>query len=184
MVRIHYASTKEADLFYLIRHAMADPFFFLDANNKRCIFLNSLELGAFRENNKNPLVEAWPLEPLLEKIRAQKGKGPVLGRLARLILQEHGKASEACVSRSLPLDIADYLRAQGVRLAILTSFVPERAIKTKTEVENLRESLKHTLSAFKAIEKILETAFIRGDSLWYEKEELTSEKLKEKVELI
>src|SRR3989338_2890846 len=175
MSRMHYANTRDSDMFYVVGGSISDPFFFLEKEGRRTIFLNALEIGAFRERHTD--IEALPIEKLQKK--TQK-----LGKLAYAILADSELlGSEIEVSRRFPLDVADYLRSKDVVLNVRTPFMPERAIKSADEIQNITNALKTTCEAFKLIENILHDTQIYGNSLLYRKEILTSEFIKSEVGL-
>src|SRR3989344_2750212 len=173
MSRMHYANTRDSDMFYVVGGSISDPFFFLEKEGRRTIFLNALEIGAFRERHTD--IEALPIEKLQKK--TQK-----LGKLAYAILADSELlGSEIEVSRRFPLDVADYLRSKDVVLNVRTPFMPERAIKSKSEIDKIRGALEITGGAFRLIEKILQKSIISDDSIIYESATLTSELLKREV---
>ena len=175
MSRMHFANTRDSYMFYVVGGSISDPFFFLEKEGRRTIFLNALEIGAFRERNTD--IEALPIEKLQKK--TQK-----LGKLAYAILADSELlGSEIEVSRRFPLDVADYLRSKDVVLNVRTPFMPERAIKSADEIQNITNALKTTCEAFKLIENILHDTQIYGNSLLYRKEILTSEFIKSEVGL-
>ena len=175
MARFHFADTSDSDMSYAVGGNISDPFFLIETEGRRTIFLNALEIGAFKERKTD--VEAFPVW------KYQK-KGQSLGELAYVILADFkllGSVIE--VSRRFPLDVADYLRSKGVILNIKTPFMPERAVKSAKEIQNITNALKTTCEAFKLIENILREAQISGNTLLYRKEILTSEFIKREVGL-
>lgn len=182
MAKAHYASTGNSDMFYAVGARIADPFFLIEKDGERTIFLNALEIGAFKEKNRGGL-EVKPLEPLQNKARAIPGDGNGLQKLAYAIFEECGLLKTPIeVSRRFPLDVADYLRSRGVGLNVAAPFMPERAKKSSQEIAHIRTALGVTCDAFKLIEKILSDSKIAGDSLLYNGEVLTSEFLKREVD--
>ncbi|MBU6323407.1 Xaa-Pro peptidase family protein [Patescibacteria group bacterium] len=177
MARFHYASTKDADMRYLVGTAVADPFFCVENGEGAFAFLSVLEIGSFREHGKKG-VTAVPLEPLMEKARAA-GAGASPHALAKRILARYGPpGTDLSVSAHLPLDMADALRADGARLRVADPFLPERAVKSPEEVAAIRESCARTALAFLRIEEILRESAIDGAALRWKGEPLTSERLK------
>lgn len=175
MVRFHFAATADSDMFYAVRAHISDPFFFLDNNGKRTVFLNALEIGAFKDRKTD--IEALPIESFQQKIRLS-GENKH-GKLAYAILEHFDLIGSLIdVARRFPLDIADYLRAQRVTLHMKSPFMPERKKKTPQEIECVRNALKITGKAFKLIEEILKNSSTINDSLIYDGEILTSEFLK------
>lgn len=180
MTKMHYAGGNDPDMFYRVRKDISDPFFLVIDGGAARVFLNVLELGAFREQAGN--IEAVPLEPFVAE--ARRDGGAAAGAVALAILRRYRLAEQPIeVAASFPLDVADYLRARGVTLVVKKPFVPERARKSPSEAESIRESLRRTGTAFKLIEDVLRAAVVSGDTLVYEGAVLTSESLREKAEL-
>ncbi len=183
MPQLSYASTKDSDARYLVRVEIPDPFFLLDTGDRTYIFLDHREFGVFREHNENPAIELVLVNPLMEVAREIPGDGPAAGKLALHILRTYGVRGDAIgVPTRFPLDVADFLRAQGVRLTPTHPFVPQRLRKTNEEVAAIRESLRRTHEAFRTIEAMLREATIVGDAVEYRGASLTSETLKRAAE--
>ncbi|MBI4434801.1 aminopeptidase P family protein [Candidatus Uhrbacteria bacterium] len=183
MPRLAYASTKSSDMRYLVRVEIPDPFFLLDTGDRTIIFLDHREFGVFQEQNENPAIELVLVNPLMEAAREISGDGPAAGKLALHILRTYGVLGDAIgVPTSFPLNVADFLRAQGARLTPTHPFVPQRLRKTNEEVAAIRESLRRTHEAFRIIETMLREAAIVGDAVEYRGALLTSEMLKRAAE--
>ncbi|HEY4513912.1 MAG TPA: M24 family metallopeptidase, partial [Candidatus Paceibacterota bacterium] len=181
MARFHFADTSDSDMFYAVGGNISDPFFLIEMEGKSKIFLNALEIDAFIDRNKNPAIEALPLDPFQQKAKTSE-KGNELGKLALAILESSGLSSKPLgVSRKFPLDVADYLRSRGVVLSVKTPFMPERAVKSSQEIGCIREALTITDHAFKIIEQILSESHIEDQKVIYREEILTSEFLKKRA---
>ncbi|MBI5456959.1 aminopeptidase P family protein [Candidatus Kaiserbacteria bacterium] len=184
MPRVHLANTENADMYYLIGTRIPDPFFFLEVEGKRTAILNALEIGAFKEH-ADPSVDAVPLEPFLTDARMIGGTQNRLCKLALVVFEKYGlMKKEVAVPRAFPLDVADALREAGARLIVQHLFLPERRIKTKTEIGYIRENLESTKVAFSYIEETLRNSEIDGSRIMHRGKELTSEFLKEEVEKV
>jgi Xaa-Pro aminopeptidase len=183
MPRVHFADTSDRDMFYLVRHAVADPFFFIEKEGKKMMYLNVLELGAFRDAHRTSDIEALPVEPLLAEARLLEG-GTTLQKLAVVVFTNNGLlGTPVRVSKHLPLDLADYLRAHGAELIVEDPFLPERVRKSPSEVTHLRQSARITCRAFEYIEQVLRKSNIEGENILYKGEALTAEHLKKEIEL-
>lgn len=183
MVRLSLASTKDSDMRYEVRVEIPDPFILLDVGDRKIVFLDHREFGVFREHNENPAIELVLANPLMDAAREIPGDGPVAGKLAFHILQTYGVADHPIVvPTSFPLDVADFLRAQGVRLTPTRLFVPARLRKSREEIAAIRGSLRRTHEAFRAIEAMLREAAIIGGAVRYRGALLTSEMLKRTAE--
>ena len=172
-------------MFYATRVNVPDAFFYLDLGDQAFVFLDHRELGVFEEKNKNSKIKAVLLNPYLAKVEVAGGEGSVPCRLALLLAREY-KLDKLTIEvpTSLPLDMADFLRANGVKLVVKNPFFPEREIKSTTEVAMIEDSLKRTQITYQKIEEILTGAKMTGNTLVYKSEVLTSEILKREVDMV
>lgn len=183
MVRLSLASTKDSDMRYEVRVEIPDPFVLLDIGDRKIVFLDHREFGVFREHNENPAIELALVNPLMDAAREIPGDGPATGKLALHILRTYGVADHPiAVPTTFPLDVADFLRAQGVQLTPTRPFVPARLRKSREEIVAIRGSLRRTHEAFRAIEAVLREAAIINGAVRYRGTQLTSEMLKRVAE--
>jgi Xaa-Pro aminopeptidase len=182
MPSVHFADTSDSDMFYLVRDRVADPFFYIEREGKRVVYLSALELGAFAPAHHEHEVTALPLEPLVAKARLLEG-GTALQKLALVIFTKHELfGSPVAVSKHFPLDLADYLRSHGATLTV-TDIAPGRVKKNAEEIRRLRASAEAACRAFGLIESMLAESRIESESVVYKDSPLTSETLKREVEL-
>lgn len=182
MTKLIYATTKNRDLFYALGVEISDPIFYIESNGRKYVFLDAREFGVLTEKSGNRGIEAIPVESLLEEARGGRYETGIANKLALLILKKFaGSETGFSVPFDFPLNMADFLRAQGITLTVQNPFYPERAIKTKEEISRIKETAAFTLNIFRKIEAILKAAEINGDHLIYEGETLTSEFLKKEA---
>lgn len=183
MPKIHFADSKNADMFYLVPHTVADPFLFIEKDGQRHVYLNALELGAFKEKG-DARIEAHSFEQFLTKASALESRGTRTQKATLFILSEHGLVGNPItVSRDFPLDLADYLRSNGVVLTV-GNIAPERARKDAREIESIRKASEAVSRAFTYVESTLKKSTIEGELLARDGRTLTSEDLKRGVELL
>ncbi len=181
MTKVHFANTDSADMYYMVRSRIPDPFFFIDTGEKKTAILNALEIDAFKEHSSG--IEAVALEPFWEEAKKIEGEGSGLCKLALVVFQQYQLIHTTVeVARSFPLDVADYVRARGASLVVVYPFVPARAKKSAEELSYMRENLNSTKEAFEYIEHVLRESKIEGDVLVYRGNTLASEYLKAEVE--
>lgn len=180
--KVSFANTKNADMLYLLKMEIPDPFFFIDTGSEQLVFLDHREYGVFEEKNTNPSIRPVHLEPFLEKARASEGLNHEHA-LALVIFKEYGLLnSEVAVSNHFPLDLADVLRSHGAVLTPVDSFCPERERKTEQEKEYIRAAIRDTQGAYELVESILKESVIRGNELFYRGAVLTSEVVKKEID--
>lgn len=177
MSKIHYASGHDSNMFYAVNARIPDPFFLIEKDAKRYVFLDHREYGAFKEHNTDPNLELVLVDT------AQRALSP--NEFALLLFKKYDLlAGPIEVPKNFPLDMADFLRANGVQLIVRDPFRPERLKKTRGEIKMIHESLKRTLAAFERIEEILQEAVVRDDSIMYQGIALTSEQMKQEVDRV
>ena len=175
MTRFHFSNTKDPDMRYLVGQTISDPFFYLEHDGKRTIWLSALDIGAFKSGD----LEAEPLEPLIETARARADN--VVCGIGATILAQASIEEKIHISRHFPLDLYQYLIEAGFDLTVSNAFVPERIVKTTFEIEEVHEAQQATVSAMQLVVSTLEAAEVRDHKLIFEGAVLTSELLKERV---
>ena len=183
MPKLIYANTKDSNMFYAVRSGIGEPFFFIDTGQKQFAFLDILEYEVFREKNKNIKLEPVLINKFYKEIEGIKDKTSFANKLAFVLLSEYGLAKKVLeVPSSFPVAMADYLRLKSVSLVPISPFWPERAVKTKDEVDAIKKSLEVVRKAFLLVEEMLQDSVVEGDFIKYRKEILTSEFMKKRVE--
>lgn len=177
MTRFHYANTSDANMLYMAKHHIADPFFFLEHDGVKRIFLSSTDREAFLEENDEE-VEVVDVGPLASQ--AAEMDGDRTANLALVILKEF-EVEEVVVPSNFPIALADAVRAEMLRLTVVLDWCPERAWKSPLEISALRDNFEHTIKAYELIEAVLQESKIDGDTLSYRGCVLTSECLRREV---
>lgn len=182
MPKLIYASSKDSNMFYAVKHYIGDPFFYLDLDDKKYVFLDHREYDAFREANNNEKIEVVLLNSLIEEVIDISEKDPIKSS-AYLILKKYNVFEKIiAVPYNIPLDLADFLRSKGVKLEIEKPFFPKREIKTNEESDIIKSNLQKNLKAFQGIEDILTDSKIVEGKIIYNDKILTSEILKKYVD--
>lgn len=185
MSKVIYADCKNTDMFYAVPMRGSDPFFYIDLGQRKYVFLDHREIDVFKEENKNKAIEAVLLNPLLAKASDLGDDTSLANKLAYIIFSEYGLLeAPVTVAAHFPLDMADYLRSKGAKLSVTDSLFPERAVKTKQEVEAIVDANKKTQEAFRLIETILKESEIDGERIVYKGQTLTSELIKAEVDQV
>lgn len=185
MTKLIYSSTKNSNMFYAVKYQISDPFFYLETENKKYIFLDNREIEVFKERNKDKNLEVISIEKLFKKALNIKDKTIFANKLALMILKDFKLLTEKIeVPVDFPIFMADYLRSYKVELIPIKPFFPKRTVKTKSEIKFIKENIKNTLVAFQRIEEILQESKIKNDKILFQGNVLTSEFLKYEVEKI
>jgi Xaa-Pro aminopeptidase len=159
-----------------------DPFTAFSVRGRRVAVVNALEFGRVRRESSFDRV--LPLERYIERARKtwprrRPGAAEIIALLAREFRQPVFR-----VPSEFPALVLDRARALGVRLEVAEGpLFPERAIKTRAEVEAIREGNRCSAIGIAAAERLLRAARIRGRSLIHRGKPLTSERLKFAIEV-
>ena len=68
MPKFIYANTKNKDMFYAVKMDISDPFFLIDTEDKKYVFLDHREFGLLQAKNKNSNLEVVLLDPFFKEI--------------------------------------------------------------------------------------------------------------------
>ncbi|MDO8730875.1 MAG: Xaa-Pro peptidase family protein [Candidatus Omnitrophota bacterium] len=175
------ASEQDANLYYATRFWAPDPFIFTQIAGKKILVMSDLEVDRARAESRVDEVLS------MSKLQAQaRKKGAVSAGTAEvldLLFKEHG-VKQAAVPASFPVALADRLRELGYTLNIRKDpFFPERMVKSKEEVEAIREAIRLTEDAIKSAIAVIAQAEIKGEELWLRGRPLTSELIRKTLHL-
>ena len=167
---------------YLSGFTAPDPFVTLYTGETR-LLVSTLEYGRAKRTARADSVERHAAYDHGTHVSEY---GPTEGRHRTLaaFLDAYGVEGVA-VPVAFPLGTADGLRDLGVTVRADTDGVVEsiRARKTDREIENVRAAQTANEAAMARAEKLLADASIEGERLVYEGETLTSERLKQAIEI-
>ncbi|ERH10132.1 MAG: Xaa-pro aminopeptidase [halophilic archaeon J07HX64] len=177
------ADSEEADQYYLSGFDAPDPFVTLYDGEVHLLFARSLEYGRAVRESRAASVERgsdYDYGTYVEESGPHEG----WSRTLTAFLDAYGVESVA-TPPEFPLQTADGLRKQGVTVdpddeGILTEI---RATKTEEEVEHIRQAQQANEAAMERAETLLRTATVEDGQLRHEGEVLTSERLKEAIEV-
>ena len=180
MAKFIFASTKDSDMHYAVKTPITSTFFLLKIRGKKLAFLDKRDSGLLRPSLR---IKEIPLEPLAEEAKRLKFHTSDRNKLAYVIFKKYKLLGRKVqVPIHFPLDMADFLRAQGAKLIPTFPFFPQRAVKTKGEIGCIKECLTHTKTAFRIIESILRQSKIGRNRIYYRDKIITSEFLKQEAE--
>ncbi len=178
------AASDDSTQLYLSGFDAPDPFVTLYADGETHLLVSSLEYGRARKESRADGVARLSDYDHRENVADH---GPQAGKAATLaaFLADRGVGSVATPAR-FPLATADGVREEGVRVEADAEDVVSkiRAVKTDAEVEHVRTAQKANEAAMRAAEDLLrESTVDDAGELRYEGETLTSERVKEEIEV-
>jgi Xaa-Pro aminopeptidase len=143
-------TVRSPELRHEVPLAVPDSFIYVERNGSRYVFVGSLEIPRMESIEG---IETVPLEELgVDELYA--GGMPWYEAERELVLRACRKVGveQALTPRGFPLDAADYLRANGIRLKAEGSiFDDRRRVKTEPELAGVRRAQAGAERAMAAI---------------------------------
>ncbi|MBI4358356.1 MAG: aminopeptidase P family protein [Candidatus Omnitrophica bacterium] len=171
------ASERDANLFYATRFLAPDPFIFAEVHGRKILVMNELELDRARDQAQ--VNEVIPTSKIAAKLKARGARSIATADIVDFLFKER-RISKILVPANFPIEYADGLRNKGYQIRFKSDpFYEKRMIKTKEEVEAISETQRETERAVAEACRILKKAKIRGRYLIHEGRKLTSEFIKQ-----
>lgn len=177
------ADSEDADQYYLSGFNAPDPFVTLYNGEVHLLFTRSLEYGRAKKEARAATVERGSDFDYEAKMK-EYGPDEARTRVLAAFLDSHGVDTVATPPR-FPLQTADGLREQGVEVAADSNgaVTTVRATKTPEEIDYIREAQRANEASLKRAEELIDTATVEDGTLVHDGEVLTSERLKEEIEV-
>ncbi|WP_158056585.1 M24 family metallopeptidase [Halorussus halophilus] len=177
------AASDDSDQLYLSGFDAPDSFETLYTPEGTYLLVSGLEYGRAKKESRADEVARLGDYDFAEKV-SKYGREEAMNRVAAAFLDDYGVESIAAPER-FPLGLADGLREQGVSVEVLDGEVVTqiRAVKTDEEIEHVREAQKANEASMRAAEQLLAEASVEDGQLYYDDEVLTSERVKEEIEV-
>src|SRR6056297_789909 len=174
---------SNSDLYYVAGFGAPDPFFAVYTPEQTGVLVSSLEYGRASKEARADVVARHSEYDFHEK-REEYGPPEALNRMYAEFLTDRGCESVA-VGGEFPVGTADGLREQGIAVEPdLDNVVQDiRATKTDEEIEHVRQAQRANEAAMAAAEELIRGANIEDGHLSHDGEVLTSEAVKEEIEV-
>jgi len=177
------AAAEDADQYYLSGFAAPDPFVTLYDGDVRLLFTRSLEYGRAKREARAASVERASAYGYRDLV-AEHGTRAATNRVLAAFLRSHDVESVATPPR-FPLATADGIRERGIAVipddeGIVTEL---RAAKTPAEIKHVRTTQRANEVAMDSARRLLAAAAVRDGQLVHEGSVLTSERVKEEIEV-
>ncbi|HZC28517.1 MAG TPA: Xaa-Pro peptidase family protein [Gaiellaceae bacterium] len=183
-VLIYGDTVTSPDLRHEVPLVIPDAFLYVEHDGRRVVAIHSLEIPRVRADA--PALEIIATAQLGEDELFEAGKqGEELQlELVLRACREVGITS-AAVPPAFPLEKADFLRANGVELAVDRElFATRRRAKTERELQGIRNAQRACEAALDEARELLRAARPNGGGLEARGEPLTSERLKQTIETV
>ncbi|MFL6038973.1 MAG: M24 family metallopeptidase [Gaiellaceae bacterium] len=181
-VLIYGDTVRSPELRHEVPVPIQDAFLYAEKGDRRAVILHSLEIPRVREDA--PHLEIVPLEQLGVDELIAKGNPWWQNELELAVraCRELG-IERATVPPTFPVGHADFLRANGVEVAVDRDlFDNRRRSKNDTEIAGIRKAQRACEAALDAARGLLRQAQANGGGLEVGGEALTSERLKRAIE--
>jgi Xaa-Pro aminopeptidase len=172
-----YADTQtSADMLYYGGVEVHDPFLAFGTGGRKYTVQSSLEFGRVKRTGDFDVIlsrEEW-----FDRARKEYGPKAGVAEMIATVTRAHRQRSFR-IADDFPAALFVKLTKLGLKLRFAEGLLfPEREIKSRREVEAIREGNALCSVGFRVAEKILGASRIRGRSLVFQGKPLTSEALR------
>jgi Xaa-Pro aminopeptidase len=179
-ILIYGDTVRSPELRHEIPITVPDPFLYAERDGARHVYVGSLEVARIRELDGidvHPYEEVGYDELIASGMHREELYKPIVLNAVRALGVE-----SATVPRTFPVELADYLRAEGIELTPdRESFTRRRRVKSQAELEGIRRAQRACEAAMDAARKLLRAAEQTGSGLEVDGKPLTSEWLKRRI---
>src|SRR3989338_580664 len=178
-VLIIAASESDSNLYYATRFLAPDSFIYAEIRGRKILVMSELELDRARKQATGD--EVIPTAKIAAKLKARGAKSLNTAEIVHFLFKERG-VRQILVPSNFPIEYADTLRAKGYQIRYKPDpFYEKRLIKSKEEIEALQETQRHRERAVGEAVRVLHESKIKGRYLFYKGERLTSEMIKQVI---
>jgi Xaa-Pro aminopeptidase len=169
------ASSRDANLYYLAEFFAEDPFLFLRIDGRSLLVVSSMERVRAARSSAADKVRSQ--EEFQKDSHEMEGDRATIDLLISVLKEYHVK--RVGVDAAFPIILGDGLRSGGYELLPLSGSIERlRSVKTARELRLMTIVQRAAEKAFASAVTILRRSEITGDTLRYDGEVLTSERLK------
>jgi Xaa-Pro aminopeptidase len=173
------ASEVDSNLYYATKFVAPDPFIYLELKGERLMIMSDLEID--RAKAQATVDRVLSYSEIEKKAKAQGMKEPTPVDVVHVVLKE-AKIRRLLVPANFPFIHATRLQELGYSLMPKRDpFYEQRAVKTAEEVRHIEAAQRATEEAVAAAHDTLRRATIRDQMLWLDGECLTSERIKQLI---
>jgi Xaa-Pro aminopeptidase len=177
-------SHRSPEMRHEVPVSIPDPFFYMERGGRKIVVVGSFEVPRVEELGLGHEVyapERFGLDELLE----QGLKYWEIGREICLRACREFGLDNAVVPHTFPLEIADYLRENGVEVGVDREFFAgRRRVKSEVELAGIRRAQRACEAAMDAARELMRRADESNGILAVDGEPLTSERIKMRVEQV
>jgi Xaa-Pro aminopeptidase len=181
-VLIYADSLRSPELRHEVPIAIPDAFLYAEKDGEPHVVASSFELDRIAE--AAPSLDLMPLEEFgIDELYAQGLTRDQIELEIVLRAARRFGIEDAIVPPGFPLELADHLRENGIKLsADRKGFVARRRVKNDAELAGIRRAQRAAEAAMSAARELLRSAERRNGDLVLDGEPLTCERIKLAVE--
>jgi Xaa-Pro aminopeptidase len=181
-VLIYADSLRSPELRHEVPIAVPDAFLYAEKDGERHVVASAFELDRIAE--AAPSLELMPLEEFgIDELYAQGLTRDQIELEIVLRAARRFGIEDAVVPPGFPLEVADHLRENGIKLSVdRKGFVGRRRVKNDAELAGIRRAQRAAEAAMSAARELLRSAERRNGDLVVDGEPLTCERIKLAVE--
>ncbi len=173
------ASEYDSNLYYATRFIAPDSFIYLEVKGERLMVMSDLEMD--RAKTQASVDRVLSYSEIERKAKKQGIKDPTTIDIVNIVLKEF-KARRLLVPANFPFIYATRLQELGYSLKPKRDpFYEQRVIKSTEEVRHIELSQRATEEAVTPAHDLLRRATIRDGELWCDGAVLTSERVKQLI---
>lgn len=181
-ILLYAASERDADAYYFSGVFVPDPFIAFSCGGRKVAVLNQLEYARVRK--EGDFDEVVALEEWIPDAVEAYGASAYPAGVIALLAKRMGIAS-FLIPHDFPAGLAFQLGETGLDISIADGpLFPQRERKSDREARCIQEGNAASAAGFREVERILRRAEIRGNRLYFEGRALTSERLRERIEIV
>jgi Xaa-Pro aminopeptidase len=173
------ASENDSNLYYATRFIAPDPFIYLEIKGERILVMSDLELDRAKAQASVDRVLSY--SEIEEKAKGKGIKEPTTVDIVHVVLKEAGIRC-LMVPANFPFIHATRLQELGYSLKPKRDpFYEQRVLKSAEEIRHIEASQRATEEAVATAQEVLRQASIRNGQLWVDGTVLTSERIKQVI---
>jgi Xaa-Pro aminopeptidase len=173
------ASEYDSNLYYATRFIAPDPFIYLEVKGERMMVMSDLEMD--RAKTQATVDRVLSYSEIERKAKRQGIKQPLTIDIVHVVLKEL-KVRRLLVPANFPFIYATRLQELGYSLKPKRDpFYEQRVMKSREEVQHIELSQRATEEAVASAHDLLRRATIRDGTLWSDGAVLTSERVKQLI---
>lgn len=165
------SSETDSNLYYACRFLVPDPVIYFEISGKKHLILSDLELDRAR------------IQAKVHKVLSLSKPFSPIALAAHSFLKEK-KVRKIVVPFNFPASYYETLKKLGYSIMVKPEpFYKNRLVKKPEEKKHIRHTLRQTEKVLREIFKILERSKIKRNRIYYGREIVTSEMLREEISI-